>query len=251
VIGKAIEGVPVYTSCNSLAKRVLGENEADLKLAGKGTSKTSSRFRLCERIFPYLEFNDLRLLLLQRRIREKSLAGYSLRLMAYGLQYRFIDPVFNTYICLEKRSTLMTTTTLNRTAFGSMISMPVPGVKVIDAFLVSDSNARFNDFLQFVLYRFTQSALVYENTVRGVRKDDERELLAFMAQLKMDTIHRLYEDLRLPQRNDGGVRTKMAYSMTHYLMDVELRPISCLEDAFHFAHKREKTDNSLDRKSVV
>jgi hypothetical protein len=105
------------------------------------------------------------------------------------------------------------------------------------AFLVPEKH--FKESVQFIKHRFNEAAGMYDNASRIVTNTEQKQLLSTMARLKMGALKglRAYENGKAQPPAQSQPRGSA--SVTQYLLDVSLKPISTLEEAFLFSFKKE------------
>lgn len=97
------------------------------------------------------------------------------------------------------------------------------------------------DYLHFAMHRCVEGAESYANAASVVSFDRQKGFLEALVKAKhrqASELHRFYEGKCYII--DRPIKSRRVSSVTAYLLDVELKPISTLDEAFLFAYKKER-----------
>ncbi len=106
--------------------------------------------------------------------------------------------------------------------------------------LLHDNDVVIKDHLHFAMHRCIEGAESYANAAAVVSFERQQGFLESLMKAKhrqARELHRYYEGKCYII--DRPIKSKRGTSVTSYLLDVELKPISTLEEAFLFAYKKE------------
>jgi hypothetical protein len=120
---------------------------------------------------------------------------------------------------------------------------------VHDAIVFIDETTAGNYYRQFAVHRTCEAIEKYMNAAKFIKDPRARSLLHYIAQRKSNNALRLqgqngkalYEILKSMSVSDS-------VSFTHYLLDVDLKPLSTLEETFLFILKGEQGTMEIYKK---
>jgi hypothetical protein len=115
------------------------------------------------------------------------------------------------------------------------------GVGVHDAIVFIDEKTAGNYYRQFAVHRTCEAIEKYRNAAKFIKDPRAHSLLYYIAQRKSN------HALNLQGRNGNALQENLrsmsvsdSVSFTRYLLDVDLKPLSSLEETFLFILKNEQ-----------